>query len=362
MPLPALETKEFADVVGNIASDSRSELEATSQSLQEIALLINQTTAEVDRLSQRELQLANRVREMDANLESYPRTDIRDVFRAAHDVELRLMMMRSQLEQLQEREESIRGYQERLRTVVELAEAHARLEAQRQGVTDPRTRALRRGPTSVLTNVPLGEVIQAQEDERLRLAQRVVDGPAQILANVILEAEICERVLERDPEQAAAELAELRRVATKALVDSRRMLYELRPVVLRELGVVPTLRRYAAEVSRQRQLEVNIIGSESDGKLPEILRVALYRLLQESFSAAVADDNVTRVDIDLRYEDAQIVARLEARGESLDRNQTIARFRADEVVRHRLEQLGAELQAEQVSSTAIMLTLVIPLA
>lgn len=361
MPLPPPDTKEFTNRMSALAGQCRAELEETSQALQEIALLINQSNAEVDRLSQRELQLANRVREIDANLESYARSDIRDMLRAAHDIELRLLMMRSQLEQLQEREESIRSYQDKLRTLAELAESHIKT-GEDQGADGSRTRVLRRGLATALATVPLADIIQAQEDERLRLARRVVDGPAQILANVILQAEICERLMDRDPEQARAELSELRAAATKALVDARRMLYELRPVTLGELGVVQTLRRYVTEIARQRQIEANVIGPESDDKLPEVLRVALYRLCQEAISAVAADDNVTHLDLDIRYEDAQVIGSLEARGEGIQRSQSISRFREDDLIRQRLDQLGAELHFEPVGESTVRLTLVVPLA
>ncbi|MDI3341942.1 MAG: histidine kinase [Sphaerobacter sp.] len=361
MPLPPPQTKEFLARLENLATECRRELEETSQSLQEIALLISQTASEVERLNQRELQLANRVREVEANLEAYARSDIRDILRAAHDVELRHLMMRSQLEQLQERERTIRSHQERLRTIVELAEAYLEAEGG-AGAGAPRTRALRRGGTVGLTNLPFAEIIQAQEDERLRLAQRVVDGPAQALANLILTTELCERLMEREPEQARAELGELRRLATRALAESRRLLLELRPVLLRELGIVPTLRRYLTEVGRNRPVEAQVRGPETDGDLPEPVRLALYRLLQEMIAAAVEDDGVRQIDIDVRYEDAQVVARLSARGEGLDRNQTLPRLRSEEPVQRRLEHLGAELHFEPVDETATRLTLVIPLA
>lgn len=359
MPLPPPETKEFSDYMADIAARTRGDLEESSQSLQEIALLVNQTSNEVDRLAQRELQLSNRVREMDANLEAYARSDIRDMLRAHHDVELRLLMMRAQLEQLQERDTNIRNYQEKLRTLAELAETHVKPGEPRPGTGEFRTRALRRAAGA--TTLPFGDVIQAAEDERLRVAQQIVDGPAQILANVILETEICERLLERQPERVGPELGELRRVATTGLLDARRMLFELRPVVLGELGVVTTLRRYLVELGRQRPLEANVNGPDGDDVLPDALRLALFRLLQGAVSAAVADPGVASVDVDVRYEDAQVVCRLEARGEGLDRNQTLPRYRSDETVRRRLEQLGAELQLEVVGDGLVRLGLVVPL-
>jgi len=360
MVLPLPQTKEFVDRLAALADECRSDLGEASQSLQEIGLLVGQSATEVDRLTQRELSLANRVREMEANLESFARKDIRDMYHAAHEVELRLMMMRSQVEQLEEREKSIRSYQEKLRILLELSESQLKVEEQKASLPDNRTRLLRRTQTGGST-IPFEEVVQAEEDERLRVARQVLEGPAQTLANVLLRAEICQKTIERDAGQAQFELTDLRTVASTALRDTRRLLYELRPVVLREIGVVPTLRRYVTEIMRLRGIEANVVGPETDEKLPEILRVALYRLMQQMISAAASEDAVTQIDIDVRYEDAQVIGRVEAHGDAVDKSPKIQRFLADDSIRRRIERLSADIQSESVGHRTNRLTVVIPL-
>ena len=63
MPLPAPQTQEFTEQLALMQGQTRQELEQSQQQLQEIRLLLNQTTGEVEKLMQRELALANRVRE-----------------------------------------------------------------------------------------------------------------------------------------------------------------------------------------------------------------------------------------------------------------------------------------------------------
>jgi len=77
----------------------------------------------VERLSQREIQLSARLREVESNLEAYPRSEIRDAYRAVHEATLRLFMLRNQMEQLEERRQSLSLYQERLRELLVLAES-----------------------------------------------------------------------------------------------------------------------------------------------------------------------------------------------------------------------------------------------
>jgi two-component system sensor histidine kinase DegS len=264
------------------------------------------------------------------------------------------------VEQLQEREKSIRSYQEKLRILLELAEAQLKAEERKQSHPDNRTRLLRRSQ-SAGSGVPFEEIVQAEEDERLRVSKQVLEGPAQVLANVLLRAEVCQRSIERDPDRAQAELTDLTAVASNALRDTRRLLYELRPVVLKEIGVVPTLRRYVSEIARLRGIEANIVGPETDEKLPEVLRMVVYRLVQQMISAATSDDDVASINVDVRYEDAQVIGRVEAHGDRIDRSQEIQRFLVDESVRRRLERLGADLQYENVGQMTSRLTVVIPL-
>ncbi len=72
-------------------------------------------------------------------------------------------------------------------------------------------------------------VIKAQEEERRRVARDIHDGPAQMMANAVLQVEILERLLARDPSTAASELKDLRRIINDSLKDLRRIIFDLRP-------------------------------------------------------------------------------------------------------------------------------------
>jgi two-component system, NarL family, sensor histidine kinase DegS len=363
MAIPKPQTREFLDQMAAVAAENRSELENTSQSLEEIALLINQTNSEVERLTQREVQFTNRVREMEANFDSFGRTDIRDVLRASHEVELRLFMMRGQLEQLQEREENIREYREKVRLLVEIADGQIEMEEERQKQDGRKTSRLRRRETRELgPTTPFEDLIKAQEVERGRMARKILDGPAQTLANIILEAEICERLIDRDIEQCREELTSLRGMASRALHDARRMLYELKPVTLGELGVAATLRRYLNDIQRALEIEGSVAGPDNDDNIPEAVRLALYRILQEMVGTGAAIERVERIDVDIRYEDAQIIGRVEITAPELDQIPALRTVADEEAVKERLEQLEADLQAELISEREVRLTLVIPLA
>jgi len=84
-------------------------------------------------------------------------------------------------------------------------------------------------------------IIKAQEEERQRVAREIHDGPAQSMSNIVLKAEICERLVDSDPEKAKDELRTLKSVVRDTLRDVRKIIYDLRPMSLDDLGLIPTL-------------------------------------------------------------------------------------------------------------------------
>jgi two-component system sensor histidine kinase DegS len=128
------------------------------------------------------------------------------------------------------------------------------------------------------------EVIRAQENERLRISLQMHDGPVQTLSNLILRAEICERLVDRDTAQARAELTALKKAIHGTLQDTRRFIFDLRPMILDDLGLVPTLRRYAADFNERFQIEVSVAVQHMDARLPASYEVALFRFIQEALN------------------------------------------------------------------------------
>ena len=361
MVLPPPQTREFVDRLTSLAAECRDELEQSSQSLQEIELLLNQTQSEVDRLSQRESQQNARIREMEASLEAYSRADIRSTYLAAHDVSLRLFMMRNQLEALESRRESIDTQQQKLRILLNLAEIN-REQSGDAVAANTRTTALQGGTSLFGESVDLApELIQARERERLRIAKQLTDGPAQVLANLILRTEVVKRAAERAPESVVDEVSDLREMAANSLLNVRRSIFEMRPLVLDELGLVPTLRRYAADFARENGATVTINGPDRDDSIAGHTRVAVFRLIQQALLALVTPNFGTDVQSDIRFEEAQLAVRLDASNVGPRTPNTVAHYVEDGYTRDAVELIGGSIQHEPLP-TGIRVTMIVPLA
>lgn len=361
--LPPPQTREFADRIVALDDECRREVEQSIQSLQEIGLLLNKTNSEVEKLSSRELQLSNQVRDMEMHLDNYGREDIRDLYNLSHETQLRLFMMRSQAEQLQHRQEHIKEYQDKLYLLVDLLAI--------QPITNPTDEATTGLPrhTGALgfgdrTNMPSGpsvmNIIEAQEDERLRISRQIHDGPTQSLTNLVLRAEICERLIDRDVAEARSEIAGLKAMINNSLQDTRRMIFDLRPMILDDIGLIPTIRRYFTDIARVKGVQGDVTGPEYDLQLTTTMQVALFRFVQTVVGALLVDGSAEHLDVDIDHRDTECHLQIDA--SSVDSDRDLIEERLDDAhLQHRLTMLGATLTAKPLSNRGYSVEILVPI-
>jgi signal transduction histidine kinase len=146
----------------------------------------------------------------------------------------------------------------------------------------------------------LHAVTRAQEDERLRLARELHDETVQTLIAVDHKAQKVQRDLERDPERARAEVAELRRMAASATAEVRRFSRALRPVYLEDLGLAPALELLANESGAG----FTLVGDPR--RLAPDTELALYRIAQESLSNARRHAQAEQIEVTLAFQPGQV--------------------------------------------------------
>ncbi|MBC8076257.1 MAG: sensor histidine kinase [Chloroflexales bacterium] len=252
----------------------REEQDRIRRELNEVDVLARQGSSDVEKLGQRELSVSNRLRDLDVNIDKYSKAEIKNFYTTAQEVQLRLQMMRGQTEQLQVRQVSLRARQSQLSELVTTLDD---LVGATGGIG---------AGAAIVDSVEdtLVNIIQAQEKERLRISLQMHDGPAQSMSNLVLRAEICQRLMERDPEQARSELSSLKTAINTTLQDTRKFIFDLRPMTLDDLGLVPTLRRFATQFGEKNNLEVNLMVQSMESRLPSHYEVTIFRFIQEALN------------------------------------------------------------------------------
>ena len=141
------------------------------------------------------------------------------------------------------------------------------------------------------------KIIEAQEEERQRLARDMHDGPAQSMANILVKAELCERLLTNDKERTKLELVELKNIARGNLQEIRKLIYDLRPMALDDLGLIPTLERYIYNFQKETCIVVDLVVLGNIKNIQPVFEIAIFRIVQEALNNIQKHSNANNVNI-----------------------------------------------------------------
>ena len=161
-------------------------------------------------------------------------------------------------------------------------------------------------------------IFQAVEAERLRIARDLHDGPAQVLADLVLKAEILERIAERTPDALPAELEEFRSLVRNAVGDMRRFMFDLRPDSLDDLGLVATMRRFSSEYQDRTGIVCHFNLSGEDRRIGPDLEEATFRIIQEALNNVHKHSQATKVEVTLSIQPDRVVAKIQDDGNGFD--------------------------------------------
>lgn len=163
-----------------------------------------------------------------------------------------------------------------------------------------------------------GQIVKAQEDERRRIARDIHDGPAQALAGLILRIDICRRLLDSDPRKAVAELDELKEHLKESLQEVRGIISDLRPLALDRLGLTAALRAYLEGVAGRSGLAAVFTVTGEERRLPSVLEVTIYRLVQEAVNNVRKHARADTVTVTVRFQADRVEATVEDDGVGFD--------------------------------------------
>lgn len=281
----------------------QSELDEATRALREISLMLDQSRVEVGKLTQRNAAITAHLQQIQGQLDKIPVEEIRMAYNSALDAQQRLFVMRGQLEKLQNDQSHLERYKATLERIQGLMSSGAPAGGSK-------------GERSALASVEM--LVNAQEAERQRLSRQMHDGPSQALSNFILQAEIAMRLLDIDVGQARTELTNLKAAAMSTFQKVRNFIFELRPMMLDDLGLAPTIRRYVDTYKEQSSIEASAIITGNERRLEPYLEVLIFRAMQELLGNAArhSQGNVVKVQVDMG--DSLVKLTVEDNGKGFD--------------------------------------------
>lgn len=325
--------------------DYKSELEETQRALREVTLMIEQSQGELGKITQRNAAISThlqQVQKQGATVEEF-----KMAYDSALDVQQRLFVMRGQLEKLQ----NDKGHLEKYKAVLENT-VNGTGEASASSAPAGNTKSQMAG---------IEMIVNAQEAERQRLSRQMHDGPAQALSNFILQTEIAMRLLDVDPAQAKDELGNLKTSAMGTFQKVRNFIFELRPMMLDDLGLPPTLKKYSDAFKEQTGLDVSVTVTGNERRLEPYLEVMIFRAVQELLGNAARHSQSTLVKVQVDLGNDVLRVSVDDNGKGFDpESLKEATNLGLKLIRERAEMLGGSFEIDSAIGSGTRISFSVP--
>ena len=263
--------------------EMKKELEAVRKQL---ALIIDDTDLLEKNTRLAKLRLVN----VSKAFNNYTEEQVRNAYETANAFQVQLSVIKIEEKQLRDKRDDL---ERRLKTLHDTIERADHIVNQVNTVLNYLTTDLK-NVGGALEQAKLKQefgirIIAAQEEERKRLSREIHDGPAQMMANVLMRADLIQRTYrERGIDKAIQEIAELKVTVRNALSEVRRIIYDLRPMALDDLGIIPTLKKYLSTVEEYNPgVTIYFQPRNSEQRLSPNYEVSIFRLVQESVTNAL---------------------------------------------------------------------------
>ena len=328
------------------STDFQAELEETQRALREVTLMIEQSQGELGKITQRNAAITSHLQQLQKQSTSVE--DLKMSYDSALDVQQRLFVMRGQLEKLQN-------------DTVHLTKYKAVLEKLVSGGNDNSVNSSTPVSSAKSQMAGIEMIVNAQESERQRLSRQMHDGPAQALSNFILQTEIAMRLLDADPAQARDELGSLKASAMGTFQKVRSFIFELRPMMLDDLGLIPTLKKYADAFKEQAGLDVSVTVTGTERRLEPYLEVMVFRAVQELLGNASRHSQATLIKVQADLGNDLIRVSVEDNGkgfspEILKESKNLGL----KLIRERAEMLGGSFEVDSAAGSGARISFTVP--
>jgi two-component system sensor histidine kinase DegS len=353
-----------------ICESARSEWDALNKELQLVKDEASQMIDQVDRLEMEYKRARIRLTEVSRDFHRFKEEDIRVAYEAATQLQLQLTISREKEYQLRARRDELQKRIKNVDRTIERAEAlvlqmNVVLEYL-SGDLNQVTRILESAKNRQLVGL---KIIVAQEEERKRIAREIHDGPAQAMANIVLRSEIAERMLLRSEFAAVKEeLSDLKSQVRMGLEEVRKIIFNLRPMALDDLGLIPTVRKYIQDFEDRTRVRIkfDVVGLEK--RLPSAMEVAVFRLVQEGLSNVLKHAKASYVFVEITFQNQMVKVMMQDNGVGFNLERLEMQITKGNAhfgimgMRERIELLEGRMDIETALNAGTKLVMLIPIS
>jgi two-component system sensor histidine kinase DegS len=351
----------------DIADSARRECKKLEEELTNLKFQVGELISTVEEIeeelkeSKRKLMLVNR------NFTRYTQEELKEAYEKADSLRVQLAVKREQEQQLIRRRNELEIRIRDSYKTIQKAENLITHVGAALGYLTGDLREISTQLEDIQQRQLLGlKIIKAQEDERQRVARDIHDGPAQLMSNVVLKAEICERMIDVDLDKAREELKNLKKIVRESLQDVRKIIYNLRPMSLDDLGLVPTLQRYIMTFQEDTGISVSFKNRGASEDIKPVISLTVFRIVQEAINNIIKHAVAKNVSIDLEFREQSL--KLLIFDDGLGFNMEKLKVRTDDMssgfgllgMKERIELLGGDFNISSEQGKGTRLNIAIP--
>jgi two-component system sensor histidine kinase UhpB len=160
--------------------------------------------------------------------------------------------------------------------------------------------------------------IKSQEEERMRIARSLHDDTGQSLSSLIILLDRIERRVPDQPTDLKQQLAAARQLASSTLAELRKIIFDLRPTILDDLGLVPAIRWYARTYLEPEGVQVRLFLPEEELELPVECSTTLFRICQEAMGNILRHASARVVMVTLCLDETEVCLQVIDNGQGFD--------------------------------------------
>ena len=298
---------------------ARDELEKAKRDVDRIKSETAAIILKVDELEREERRARIHLMEVSRDFKTCTEDEVREAYESARKIQIDVAVTREQEQNLRRQRDEL---EVRLRNMGVTVDKAEQLVSQVGLVMDYLGNQMGEAFAQIenLQNTQMmgAQIIRIQEEERRRLARDIHDGPAQSIANIVFRAEVCERLIDTDAERAKSELKALREHIRSTLAEIRKIIFDLRPMALDDLGLVPTIRGVLDVFREQYGLftEIALMGKEK--RLEPHIEIGMFRVVQEALNNVVKHAQASTVRVRIEFAATSVTVLVEDDGKGFE--------------------------------------------
>lgn len=195
-------------------------------------------------------------------------------------------------------------------------------------------------------------LLETQENERQRISRELHDYTVQNLTSLVFKTELCSKLVELDPIRCKLELITMTKTLREVIEDTRRMIYDLRPMSFDDIGLDVTIERALDKLETDESRKIHFSVKGDSYQIKPVIGITILRIIQEGCSNAIKYAEASFIQVELNYESDKLVVVIEDDGKGFDVAEAEKKHRDDNsgfglsMMKERVYLLGGSISIE----------------